>query len=141
MSSDQNKQTVRAMYQALNDHELARLAPHVAADFRLESLAFGVTVDGADGLQQFLGGFTTAFPDMTITIKQQLAADNWVVNEIVWSGTHTGPLFMPTGVIHATGKRVEQVPMCEIFRFQGDKVIRLVNYHDAATWMRQLGLI
>jgi steroid delta-isomerase-like uncharacterized protein len=141
MSSEQNKQTVSAIYQALNDHDLARLTPHIAEGFRLESLAFGVTVDGADSLQQFLGGFTTAFPDMTITIKRQLAADDWVVNELAWSGTHTGPLYMPSGVIPPTGKRVEQVPMCEIFTFQNDKVIRLVNYHDVATWMRQLGLI
>jgi steroid delta-isomerase-like uncharacterized protein len=141
MSSEQNQQTVRAMYQALNDHDLARLAPHVAADFRLESLAFGVAVDGADGLQQFLGGFTSAFPDLTITIKRQIAADDWVVNELLWSGTHTGPLYTPAAVIPPTGKRAENVPMCEIFTFQGDKAIRLVNYHDVATWMRQLGLM
>jgi steroid delta-isomerase-like uncharacterized protein len=141
MSAPTNTQIVAAAYDALNQHDTARLALYLADDIHLESTAFGLAIDGPAAVQQFLGGFVTAFPDFVLTTVRQHVTEDGVVTEVAWSGTHNGPLMSPSGAIPPTGKRVENTRMCEIFRMRNGKIIEIVNYHDVATWMRQLGLI
>lgn len=86
-------------------------------------------------------GFATAFPDLQISVTNQVASGDQVVTEFTWTGTHTGPLQSLQGEIPATGKKVIGGRVCEVWTIRNGEVARLVNYQDASTWLRQLGLV
>ena len=86
-------------------------------------------------------GFERAFPDLNITVDNQVATDDMVVNECSWTGTHTGPLASPAGDIPPTGKKVSGARFCEVWKIKDGKLKSLTNYQDMATWLRQLGLV
>ena len=50
--------------------------------------------------------FRVAFPDLTGEVMRLMPGDAAAAAEIVWRGTHTGPLGTPTGTIPPTGKPV-----------------------------------
>jgi uncharacterized protein (TIGR02246 family) len=65
----------------------------------------GVELRGADGAKQFLAIWAEGVPDNEITITREHVCGSVVVEEAVFSGTHTGGLMVPGGeVIPATGR-------------------------------------
>ena len=100
----------------------------------------GQTFHGHEGFMQFMQGFKSAFPDIKLTVTNQVATEDQVVTEFVASGTHTGPLLTPAGEVPATGKSAEW-PVCEVWKTRNGKLTSIHNYQDLATMLRQLGLI
>ena len=100
---------------------------------------FGQTFHGKDGFRDFMTGFTTAFPDISITVTNQVANDRQVATEFTATGTHDGVLRTPAGEIPPTGRTVEFV-VCEVWTVRDGLLASLRNYQDAASLMRQLGL-
>jgi steroid delta-isomerase-like uncharacterized protein len=104
----------------------------------------------ADGVQEEIGTGRTrnvaeamagakdwkvAFPDVRGTIEQRLVDGQRVAGEIVWRGTHRGPLMgMPP-----TGKPIE-VRAVLILTEEGGKIARMRHYLDIAGMMNQLGM-
>jgi steroid delta-isomerase-like uncharacterized protein len=112
----------------------------VTDDIEATIIPFGQTFQGKEGFLQFMHGFKDAFPDMEIKIDNQVIGNDQVVNEISTTVTHTGPLQTPTGVVPPTGKTVS-FTVCEVWSIRDGKVASLRNYQDAASLMRQLGLM
>ena len=46
-------------------------------------------------------------PDVTGTVRRVVASGGTVAEEVVWAGSHAGPLETPGGTIAATGRQVE----------------------------------
>lgn len=91
---------------------------------------------GAEGWKQGTGMLRNAFPDLRITIEDEMAVDGKVVQRWTISGTNEGELFgMP-----ATGKRVAW-PAVAIFRIAGAKIAELWSQGDTLGMMQQLGLV
>lgn len=65
-------------------------------------------------------GWATGFPDSKATIESTLVSGNTVVLEVMWHGTHTGPLATPKGPIAATGKRIEW-RACNVIEIDAEK--------------------
>jgi len=63
-----------------------------------------------------------------------------VVVEGVYSGTHTGPLGTPQGVVPATGKKLS-LPLCDVFEVAAGRITRIRAYYDQMTFAAQLGLM
>jgi steroid delta-isomerase-like uncharacterized protein len=142
MPAQDNAALARRLYDAFNRGDLEGAASLATDDAVIELVAFGQTFRGREAFRdQFMGGFKRAFPDLTVTVVNQVATDDQVVNECTWRGTHSGPLATPTGDIPPTNKTVEGGRFCEVWAIRGGKLAKLVNYQDAATWMRQLGLV
>src|SRR5439155_25479150 len=110
-------------------------------DVEVVLIPFGQTFHGREGFRQFMAGFKQAFPDLAVTVTNQVASEDQVVNEFRWRGTHTGPLMSPQGEIPPTGKPVEGAVVCEVLGIRNGKVASLRNYQDVSTWLRQLGLV
>ena len=102
---------------------------------------YGRTFRSHAGFREFMDSFKTAFPDLTVTVTNQVATDEQVVNECTWQGTHTGPLMSLAGEIPPTGKTVTGAQFCEVWRLKGGKMASLHNYQDVSRWLRQLGLV
>src|SRR5215472_7060204 len=62
-------------------------------------------VEGHTGLRQFVSVYRTAFPDIHITIVDQIAEGDKVLTRWIAKGIHTGPLAIPGGEIPPTGKQ------------------------------------
>ena len=87
-------------------------------------------IRGVEAIKQFAAGMREAFPDLEITIEDQIAEGDKVVTRFRTRGTHQGELWgMPP-----TGKEVEitNVSVCRIEGARWPRSGPLPTRHDAA---------
>jgi steroid delta-isomerase-like uncharacterized protein len=111
-----------------------------ADDVVVEAYAFGATFRGKAEFSQFMQGFKMAFPDLRLHHDNVVSNDHFVAVEFTATGTHTGDLHTPAGVVPATGKSVS-LKVAEILKLENGKLKSIHNYQDSASLMRQLGLL
>ena len=102
-------------------------------------VAYGLGVElppGPEGFKMFVAAYRSAFPDIVMTIKDQIAEGDKVVTRWTATGTHKGELMG----IPATGKEIV-VHGVNISRFVGDKLLEAWNSWDGLGMMQQLGVI
>jgi steroid delta-isomerase-like uncharacterized protein len=131
---------VRAHYEAFNKRDIDKNLSLVTDDVKWTNIPFNVTHTGRSGIRDFLGGWTTAMPDCKVEVLNVFASDDWTVGEFIGRGTHTGPLVGPQGTIPATQKKLE-LKFCEIFKIKNGQIAEARVYFDAATMLRQLGVL
>jgi steroid delta-isomerase-like uncharacterized protein len=91
---------------------------------------------GLDGVKQTFKGLRTAFPDMTVDVKDIIAEDDKVVGRFVVSGTNTGSFMgMP-----ATNKAFTYDEIV-IVRFKDGKIVEHWAEMDSLGMMQQLGIM
>lgn len=127
------------VYGLFNTGNAEEVLRHATDDVVVEMVAFGQVHRGIGGFREFLTGFLSAFPDLHITVKRQVADGARVAVEFTARGTHRGPLMTPAGAIPATGRTVD-FAVCEVWDFRDGKLSGLRNYQDAGSILRQLGL-
>lgn len=81
-----------------NEGRLEALDELVSPSYVLHDAPPG-TPDGPEAIRQIVTTFRTAFPDLRITIEDQIAEGEWVCSLATTRGTHRGTLFgiEPTG--------------------------------------------
>jgi steroid delta-isomerase-like uncharacterized protein len=91
---------------------------------------------GAQGLKQLMSMYRAAFPDMVMTIEEQIAEGDKVVSRWVAKGTHNGDL----AGIPPTGK---QVTVTGIFidRISGGQIQESWANWDALGMLQQVGAV
>jgi len=99
-----------------------------------------VRVEGRDAATEYAMGWLRAFSDARITVHNELADGDWVVQEFTFTGTHDGTLASPAGAISATHKTLNGRGV-QIFRVEGGKVADTRLYFDQVQVMTQLGLM
>src|SRR5262245_32737949 len=140
MSNHPYSQLAREIYSRFGSNDFQGVLEFVTDDVEATLIPFGQTFKGKEGFLQFMHGFKDAFPDMEIKIDNQVISADQVTNEISTTSVHAGPLQTPVGVVPATGKTVN-FTVCEVWGIRDGKVASLRNYQDAASLMRQLGLM
>jgi steroid delta-isomerase-like uncharacterized protein len=117
--------------------DLERVLALFADDGVFEDATFGVVVRGKEDLRRYVRGAFAAVPDFTYGVTSRFAASQWAAIEWVMSGTHKGDFpGMP-----ATGKRFSSVRGVSILELEAGKIRRESDYWDAATFMKQVGLL
>jgi predicted ester cyclase len=81
-----------------------------------------------------------ACPDGRLTVKNELICGEWVVEELLFEGTHQGPMESPAGIIAATGKRLA-VKAVLITRYESDLALETRIYFDQVDVLAQLGVM
>jgi steroid delta-isomerase-like uncharacterized protein len=117
-----------------NDHDF----PACIATFgrpRYEVVATGETHDGADGVEGFLLENRHAFPDFHFEPTRVTPANDVVLVEGVFTGTHLGTW----RGLPATGRKI-RFAMAVVFEFDGDTLVCERLYFDLGTPLRQLGV-
>jgi predicted ester cyclase len=100
-----------------------------------------VELRGPDGAKQFFGIWADGVPDNEITITHEYVCGSIVVQEGVFSGTHTGGLMTPSGeVIPATGRSLTAT-YADVFEIEGDRITSERLYFDQVGLLTQLGLM
>ena len=124
---------------AFNDHDESRIRELNAENSVVEAPG-DVRVEGREAATQYAMAWLNAFPDARLTVKNELASGDWVVQEFTFEGTHEGTLSSPAGEIPATHRRLNGRGV-QIFRVEDDAVVDTRLYFDQVQIMTQLGLM
>ena len=89
-----------------------------------------------EAFKQLVSGLLSAFPDLQITVVDQIVLGDKVATRWVAEGTHDGPL----GDAQPTGKRAKFEGLI-LDHMMGDKVIERWEQWDQMGMLQQLGLI
>ncbi len=125
---------------AFNASDWAQFRAVLAPDVIYQETGTGRRTESADAYLQLLEGWKQAFPDATGTIRNVVAQGNTVVQEIEWTGTQTGDMATPAGILPASGKQIA-VLASFWYTVQGNTIQELHHHLDIMTMMAQLGAI
>ena len=112
MSSRENKRLVRRYYEEIvNTGDISSIENFIAPDYT-EVHEGKRYVKGIKGAKDHILGVRQTYPDLHITIDQQIGEGEWVVSCITAKGTHKGTWLgiKPTGKpVVFTGVNVDRV--------------------------------
>jgi len=91
---------------------------------------------GHAAAKQFVEANLAAFPDLQITVQDQIAEDDLVTTRYIMRATHQGEI----ANIPPTGKQFE-VTGIEMHRFADGKLIELWNIVDMLGILQQVGIV
>lgn len=133
---EHNKQIARRVIEdALTKGRLEAIDEVVAPAFVNHDPATGDQI-GRDGLRELVLGYRNAFPDLRITIEDQVAEGDCVVTRWTATGTHKGELMG----IEATGKQATVSGMT-FDRIADGMLVESWNNWDTLGLLRQLGAV
>jgi steroid delta-isomerase-like uncharacterized protein len=136
--SEQNKALARrAIEEVWNQGKLAVIDELTAANATFHDPSVpGGKFTGPEGVKQFVQIYRGAFPDVRLTINDQIAEGDKVVTRWTATGTHKGELMgiAPTNK-HAT------VTGVDIDRYQDGKVVEAWASYDMLGMLQQLGVV
>ncbi len=99
------------------------------------------TPPGWESAKQIIASFRTAFPDVCITVEDQIAESDRTVTRLTITGTHRGPFQSRLKTIMPTGKTIS-VQVIDIFRHDANgKLAECWSGFDVFGMLRQLGAI
>jgi steroid delta-isomerase-like uncharacterized protein len=136
--SEQNKALARRAFEEVwNQGKLTVIDELTAASATYSDPNVpGGKFTGPEGVKQFVQIYRGAFPDVRITINDQIAEGDKVVTRWTATGTHKGQLMgiAPTNK-HAT------VTGVNIDRYQDGKVVEAWASYDMLGMLQQLGVV
>jgi steroid delta-isomerase-like uncharacterized protein len=132
----QTEKMFREYLAAWNAHDLDKIVSFFSEDCVYENIPRGQTYRGKDELKPWAKGVFDAMPDFKLDVTSLFASDDWAACEWVMTGTQTGAL--PD--LPATGKSFS-VRGASIAQLKDRKILRNADYWDAATFLRQLGVM
>ena len=114
---------------------------YFAEDLYMETPALPGPTTGRDARLEFVKGIMVSFPDGVVEVQRCFGKGDWGCIEVLFTGTHTGPMPGPSGVeIPATNKKVKW-SYCMVMRFEDGLIKDLYEYYDQVDLLAQLGLM
>src|ERR1700674_2219076 len=129
---------VEHAFEAMTAQDIDRLVALVTPD--CDWVDAGTRIQGPDQLRAYMQAFYTAFPDFGLAIQHSVESGDTVAAETRFTGTHTGPLRLPSGEVPPTGKPIS-LEGCDYIEVVGGKIKSWHSYANMAAFMAQLGLL
>jgi steroid delta-isomerase-like uncharacterized protein len=126
----------RMIEQVYNRGRLDVVDELIAPEYIGHDPALPQDIVGPPGEKQIVAGYRAAFPDLVITIEDQIAEGDRVVTRWTARGTHTGDLWG----IAATAREVT-VTGTSVDRIKGGRIAESWSNWDTIGLMQQLGVI
>ena len=123
---------VQKTFDDWNSHNPDRVVSRYTADVSYEDVPFGMVAHGTAEFRKMAADFFTAVPDMKLELIDASIVNGYGYTEWIFSGTDVG--------LFKTGKKFS-VRGASLFEMRGDKCIRNKDFYDAATIMRQVGVL
>jgi steroid delta-isomerase-like uncharacterized protein len=117
---------------AWNSHDTAKWATYFTPDIYYEDVTFAEISRGLEEGKKFAGEFFEAVPDLELELEGSSIEGNHGSIQWVLSGTDKG--------VYKTGKKFK-VRGVSIITVKNGKISRSLDYYDAATIMKQVGLL
>jgi predicted ester cyclase len=137
--SEANKATVRRLIEEVqNGHDLARIDAFFTPNFinHLEAPDRSSEHNAVERAKIALRELFAAFPDLHVTIHDQVAEGDKVVTHKLFQGTHQGT-FMG---VAPTGRQIA-FTVIDILRLEHGKVVEHWAIQDRLALMQQLGML
>jgi steroid delta-isomerase-like uncharacterized protein len=122
-------------FEAMTAQDIDRLVALVTPD--CDWVDAGTRIQGPDQLRVYMQAFCTAFPYFRLAIQHSVESGDTVAAETRFTGTHTGPLRLPSGEVAPTGKSMS-LEGCDYIEVQGGKIKSWHTYANMAAFMAQL---
>lgn len=137
MSAEENKAIVRRVNDEVwNEAKLDVIDELISADLVATVVGAPEQIRGPQGFREFVVMYRQAFPDLRITVDEQIAEGETVVTRWTATGTHEGELMgMP-----ATGKQATTAGI-NINRVSGGKLVEGWGLFDQLGLLQQLGAV
>ena len=133
--SERNKAQVRRVIEEIyNRGDLAVVDELAASDLVIH--ASSQDIRGRDGAKQYVAALRAGFPDLHLTVEDQVAEGDMVVTRWTARGTHTGAF----QGIPATGRAI-RVAGTDIDRIIDGKTVECWAHVDELGLMQQLGVV
>jgi steroid delta-isomerase-like uncharacterized protein len=134
--SAENEALVRRYVEEVYDQRKLEVIDEIfASDFTLHDPDLPGGARGPEGIKRIVQTFVDAFPDLQITLDDELSSAEKVVTRWTTRATHQGELMG----IAPTGNRIE-VTAVGIWRVAEDKIAEAWLVYDALGMMQQLGV-
>lgn len=125
--------------EAFNAHDESRIRELNAEDAVVEAPG-DVRAEGREAATEYGMGWLNAFPDARLNVHNELEADDVIVQEFTFEGTHTATLSSPAGEIPPTQRKLRGRGV-QILRVEGSVIAETRLYFDQVQVMTQLGLM
>ena len=137
MSTEENKAIVRRVNDEVwNQGQLDVIDELIADDFVATIVGAPEQIRGPQGFREFVVMYRTAFPDLRITVDEQVAEGETVVTRWTANGTNEGELMG----IPATGKQATTAGI-NINRISGGKLVEGWGLFDQLGLLQQIGAV
>ena len=133
--SERNKAQVRRVIEEIYNRGDLDVVDEVAASDLVIRIGSD-EIRGHHEIKRYVAGLRTGFPDLTLTIEDQIAEGDMVVTRWTARGTHRGDF---QGV-PATGREI-RLTGTDIDRMADGKVVECWAHVDELGLMQQLGVI
>lgn len=140
MSVEETTRLDEKFMAAWNAHDQDRAIALLSEDAVWEDVSSPERMRSKSAIREYMQSWFTAFPDMSVTVKNRLATEDQVAAEVEFTGTNTGALKMGASSIPATGKRITGHGTY-FARVRDGKVAEIHTYPDVAGMMMQLGMM
>ena len=128
------------LVEAFNAGDWERLRATLHPDVVYEETGTQRRVDGADAYVRLCQGWKETFPDARGAVQATIASAQQVAQEVLWEGTHGGPLAVPGGSVPPSRRRVSV--RGTMWYTVVDGRARVIHHHlDVMTLMQQIGAI
>jgi predicted ester cyclase len=135
-----NKERSRRLYEEIFGRGNYPVADDLMAADTVNHGPGSPPVLGTEGIKRQAGLLRTAIPDLRAILDDQFGHGDRVVSRWTGSGTHTGPLNLPTGPVAATGNSISFAEI-RIDRHAGGRIVESWWIPDRFTLWQQLGLL
>ena len=137
MSTEENKAIVRRVNDEVwSEGHLDVIDELIADDFVATVVGAPEQIRGPQGFREFVVMYRTAFPDLRITVDEQVAEGETIVTRWTATGTNEGELMG----IPATGKQATTAGI-NINRISGGKLVEGWGLFDQLGLLQQIGAV
>jgi len=137
MSAEENKAIARRLNDEVwSEGRLEVIDELIADDFVTTVVGAPEQIRGPQGFREFVVMYRTAFPDLRISVEEQIAEGETVVTRWTATGTHEGELMG----MAATGKQATTAGI-NINRVAGGKLVEGWGLFDQLGLLQQIGAV
>ena len=134
------EQIVEQWKGAVSRGEMTLFGSLYAADAQLLVPLSAEPLRGREAIQQYETAVSSAFPGATLKITRPISRGDIVAVEWEYSGTNSGPLAAPDGLLPPTNRAVT-LRGASFLRFNSDGlIVEEHRYYDRSSLLQQLGL-
>lgn len=136
MSTEDNKAIVRHFDEEVYTKRNLEAVDELIAPTHVDHTLPPGLPEGREGTKRAIGMYLAAFPDLQLTVEDQIAEGDKVVTRMTTSGTQRGAF----GPIPPTGRRVS-VETVDIARIADGKIVESWGLDDRLGLLQQLGIV
>lgn len=137
MSGNDSKAIMHRFLEALSQRDPATASELLAQDAVCHVPGLPEAIQGREAWKHLFRMYLSAFPDMEITVHDEIAQGETAMARWSWKGTQHGPLMD----IPATGRTVSEISGMGVFRIAGSDIAEEWVIEDTLGLMQQLGVI